>query len=361
LIRSLAAYGCGENSNTFRPWYTRRMSDNLTGEEKLDAIRDRYVAIMDPLFFPEDPISHDIIRYFASLLRIVGAEDKGWDPYAESRAILEDINSLMKIELPSERFSEPTLTIFRLGLIFYNHIVEMDATYEVLTNLLRFKLKRGYSPNPYYDFLDDKQRKRFKKSGLYPRQKIDIIKKLSDEAGIPIADIIEEFYRGDLRNAISHSDFIFTDNGFRCRNGNWTGAFLISFEELDDLITKAKAFVSAFFVLEREARATWGKRAGEVVPYDANYKGLMEVLVDNEGLMSGFKVHWPNNSESFYRRTEDGIDMCNCFLDIKNSSIQLFVDRYAITPGTFSPLVEADGAPIYTKVEGSDAVVTWPL
>jgi hypothetical protein len=337
------------------------MTEELTGEKKLEAIRDRYVEVMAPLFFPRNPIGHDIIRYFAFLLRVVGAEDKGWDPYAESRAVLEDINSLMKIDLPEDRFPSPDLTTFRLGLIFYNHIVEMDAPYEVLTNLLRFKLGRGYNPNPYFQFLSEKQRKRFQTSGLFPRQKIDIIKKLAAEAGNLIGEVIEEFYRGDLRNAISHSDFILTDDGFRCRNGNWTGAFRISFQQLDDLITKAKAFVGGFFALEREARRFWGERAGQAIPYDQHYKGLMEVLVDKDGLMNGFKVHWPNKSESTYRRTEDGIDMSNCLLDLPNSTIQLFVGLYARNPGTFSPLVEADGKPVYTNVEGSDAEVHWTL
>lgn len=335
------------------------MTEELTGEKKLEAIRDRYADVMAPLFLPDDPIGHDIIRYFSSLLRVVGAEDKGWDPYQESRAILEDLHSFMKIDLPSERFPNPDLTTFRLGLLFYNHIVEMDAPYEVLTNLLRFKLARGYSPNPFYDFLDEKQKKRFKRSGLFPRQKIDIIKKLGAEAGSTIGDVIEEFYRGDLRNAISHSDFILTEDGFRCRNGNATGAFKILYQELDDLITKAKAFIGAFFGLEREARRIWGERAGQAIPYDPAYKGLMEVLVDREGLINGFKVHWPNNSESTYRRTEERVDMCNCFFDLPNSTIQLFVGQYARNPGTFSPLVEVNSQPVYTKVEGSDAAVHW--
>ena len=80
---------------------------------------------MTPLFFPKDPIGHDIIRYFKSSLRVVGMKDKGWDLYAESRAILEDINSLMQIDLPEDRFPAADLTTFRLGLLFYNHIVEM--------------------------------------------------------------------------------------------------------------------------------------------------------------------------------------------------------------------------------------------
>jgi hypothetical protein len=38
------------------------MTEELTGEKKLEAIRDRYVDVMTPLFFPKDPIGHDIIR-----------------------------------------------------------------------------------------------------------------------------------------------------------------------------------------------------------------------------------------------------------------------------------------------------------
>jgi hypothetical protein len=245
------------------------MTEELTGERKLEGIRDRYIEVMAPLFFPDDPIGYDIIRYFASLLRVLGAEDKGWDPYAESRAILEDINSLMKLDLPQDRFQAPDRTVFRLGLLSYNHIVEMDAPYEVLTNLLRFKLSRGYSPNPFYQFLTENQKKRLRGTELFPRQKIDIIKKLGDQARSAVGQVIEEFYRSDLRNAISHSDFILTDDSFRCRSGGWT----ISYRELDDLITKAKAFIGGFFGLEREARRAWGQRVGKAIPYDLYTKG----------------------------------------------------------------------------------------
>ena len=51
----------------------------LLTEDEIEAVRDRYIKTLTPLFLPDDPISHDIIRYFASLLRIVGMEDAGWD------------------------------------------------------------------------------------------------------------------------------------------------------------------------------------------------------------------------------------------------------------------------------------------
>jgi hypothetical protein len=126
------------------------------------------------------------------------------------------------------------------------------------------------------------------------------------------------------------------------------------------LITKAKAFIAAFLQIETTARQAWGLQKGKAIPYDSHYKGLMEILVDDQDLLCGFVVHWPNNSQSMYRRTEQGVDMANCMVDLKNATIQLWVDLYAQNPGSFSPLVERDAQPIYTPLDKSDTRPTWP-
>jgi hypothetical protein len=201
-------------------------------------------------------------------------EDGGWDPYAESRNILNDLNRLMKIRLPKKKFPEPENTTWRLGLLLYSHIVEMDAPYEVITNLLRFQAGKGYSPNAFFDFLTDKEKKNFAKSGIRTGRKIEIIKSLSEKTGHSVGDLYDDFYNGRLRNAVQHSDFILTDKDFRSRSGISGGkAFKLSYDELDALITKAKAFIAAYFQVELLARQVWGSRKGEALPYDAHYKG----------------------------------------------------------------------------------------
>jgi hypothetical protein len=327
-----------------------------------DIKRDEYIELFKPLFLPEDPVSNDIIRYFASLLRVLGIEDRGWDPYAESRAMLNDINGFFSIALPSENFNEPDRTRWRLSLILYSHIVEMDAPYEVITNLLRFKLGKGYSPNPFFQFLMEREKKGFRKKGISTIRKIEIIKNLSDEAHSGLAGIFDDFYSNKLRNAIAHADFILTDEDFRCRGGiSGTKGFRLGYEELDRKIMCAKAFVSALFQMELLARQVWGTKKQQAIPYDLTYKGLMEVLVDDRDAMCGFRVHWPNNSQSTYRRTEDGVEMTNCMLDLNNATLNLFVDRYAQKPGSFSPLVEYGASPVYTKLEGCDEAPSWPM
>ena len=323
--------------------------------------RDYYIDLLEPLFLPDDPISNDIIKYFSSLLRLIGMEDKGWDPYSESRFTINDLNGLFKLGLPRRLFPKPQDTHWRLGLLMYSHIVEMDAPYEVILNLLRFKIGEGYNPNPFYKFLSEREQKTFKKRGLSTGRKIEIINVLSKLAQLNIAPIFEDFYDNNLRNSISHSDYILIDNGFRCRGGiSGDRGFTKSFEELDEIILSAKAFIAAFFSIEHTARKIWGQRAGKAFPYDLTYKGLMEVLADEDGLMCGFKVHWPNETSSTYRRTKDGVEMKNCMLSSQQENIDLMVGMFVSKPSAFSPLVKYGALPVYTKREGNQAPLQWP-
>ncbi len=75
--------------------------------------------------------------------------------------------------------------------------------------------------------------------------------------------------------------------------------------------------------------------------------------------MCGFKIHWPNNSESVYKRTKEGVEMINCMLDMKNSTIEFMVGLYARKPSQFSPLVEIGSEPIYTNLEGDGGTPEW--
>lgn len=290
-------------------------------------------------------------------------EDSGWDPYAESRATLEDLNSFFEVDLPEDLFPNPQHTHWRIGLLLYSHLVEMDAPYEVLTNLLRFQLGKGYSPYAFVEFLrDDNEKKSFFRRGISTGRKIEIIKELAVEAGLPdVGTIFDDFYNNHLRNAVGHSDYILADADFRCRGGTIsTRAFRISYGELDEIISSAKAFIAAFFRVDLLARQAWGEEKHKAVPYDPHYKGLMEIVVDERDLMCGFRVHWPNGSESTYRRTENGIDMTNCYFELDGATIALLVGQIATNPGEFSPLVERDAEPTYSKLDHCDTIPSWP-
>jgi hypothetical protein len=62
----------------------------------------------------------------------------------------------------------------------------------------------------------------------------------------------------------------------RIENQRWRGIppFELSYEQVDDLITRAKVFMGTFFGLEREARRLWGEKAGRGIAYDPIMKGV---------------------------------------------------------------------------------------
>ncbi|MCP5405403.1 MAG: hypothetical protein H6922_04165 [Pseudomonadaceae bacterium] len=339
--------------------YSDRME--VSPEDIFNQYFQKYVGNMRPLFMPNDPASNDIVNYFSSLLRVLGLEDRGWDPHVESEALVNDFHNLFSVDLPADKFPEPESTHWRLGLLIYSHVVEMSAPYEILLNLIRFKLNEGYSPNPYFKYLNTKEQKDFERYGIKTYRKIQIIKELALRARLSIGEIFDDYYNADLRNAFNHSNYILTDEGFRARlDLSGMKTFTISYKALDKKLTCAKAFVAAFLYMHHQTRLAWGERAGEGIPYDPHYKGLMEVLVDEEKLMCGFKVHWPNYSESYYQRKKDGIDMVNCCVSIPNATLELMVGLYARKPGKFSPLVEEGQEPRYTPLEISGDPARWP-
>ena len=287
-------------------------------------------------------------------------EDAGWDPYTESRALLHDLNRLLYAKLPEQGFSDASATRWRLGLLHYGHIVEMDAPYDVLVNLLRFQLEEGYNPYPFISLPSSPRQTPSGNTRVSVSRKIKTISEMSQRLGYRVGEIFDDLYVPQLRNAVAHADYILAHDSFRCRGGlGGAGSFRIPYPQLSDRIACAIAFVSAFFDLELFVRKDLGSRGG-VLPYDAKYKGLLEFLVDDDGAMCGFAVHWPNGFVSVYSRTETGVEMVNCSVDSNSAAISFMVGTRAKNPGSFSPLVEANAEPVYSPLRGGGERPTWP-
>lgn len=329
--------------------------------QRVNAKQAEYIEVLKPLFFPRELTDGNILEYFASLLRVVGMEDSGWDPYAESREVIRDMTTLLSSELSEELFPDTSATRWRFALLLYSHIVEMDGPYDVLANLLRIQSHKGYSPFPFLQVITKRGTTVLEDKRLLVADKIEIITKHAADLGYPMGAIFADYYDSRLRNALAHSDYTLATEGLRCR-GRWpkTRSLIVQYPELLDHIACAIAFVLAFLHLETGVRYTWGKRKGEAMPYDRRLKGLLEILVDDEDRMCGFAVHWPNEFVSVYRRTATRVDMINCHADPESATISPTVGLYARNPGTFSPLVEHDAEPAYTKLDVGSKRPTWP-
>lgn len=280
-----------------------------------------YIDSMLPLFKMTDV---DMLEFACSLLRAGGPEDKGWDSLDESRAMLGDLVQLNKLELPSKFFVDPERTHWRLHLLSYVHLTEMNAVYHVIANLLRVRNDLKYSRRPFGVFENASRKKRVQAASraqaamrqtlVAPHVKIEQIKALAHKAGLAgVGHAFDSFYFSPLRNAIAHSDYVLHDNELRLINQRIPDeknpkvlTSVLSYERLGELIARAYDFYTAFFTLESVTRSEFDRISGKPLAYEQKLKGILEFLVDDHKSLNGFKIHWPNRTESTYMRADDG-------------------------------------------------------
>jgi hypothetical protein len=330
----------------------------------LSDLREEYLNLLAPAF--SQHVRVDTTEYVFALIRAGGLQDAGWDPLEESRSFVNDLAGLIQSDEPAGRFTDPETTSWRLALVAYAHLVEMDAPYDMLANLFRVGARRKYSVQPFAEPIP-KNAKAWKPSGPPPpgpAKKLPKLRELAAACGMSaITDAFNAFYSGPLRNTISHSDFVLHGKSFRARKSYFEDApgsrvFTPSIEldHLEEILSRTFCFYSAFLELELRARSAFRQLKGQTFQYDQHYKGIIELLFDGE-LICGLTLHWPNGTSSRLRRGSDGCDATNIVFG-REGCIEPMVGLYARQPGEYSPLVELGAEPLYQRTE-SGAAITW--
>lgn len=331
--------------------------------------RSEYELVLLPLF---DQKVVDPVDFVATLVRACGLETSPMDPLAESRATLRDLEAFSDNPLSADKFTDPNRTAWRLALLAYAHIVEMSAPYNVIANLLRLHAGQRFSIGPLTKPASTSKRKtaRTKRTPalgpqqLKPSDKIAIIASLAAKSGFrSLADSFAGFYNAPLRNAIGHADYVLRDGDFLSREGLFriggTYTPLMPYAHLEEIIARTFSFYSAFFELETSTRASLGAMAGKILPYVPSDKGLFEFLADENGLLSGFAIHWPNGVDSVCERRASRCVAQNIAWG-DNGEIEFHVGLLARSPGSFSRLVEHNAAPAYSPSRTSGEALSWP-
>jgi len=162
--------------------------------------------------------------------------------------------------------------------------------------------------NPFTELLPRKKKVGAKRPRPpSPESKISVIRRLAGDrfSGVPAA--FDEFYFSALRNAVAHSDYVLDDPYLKIIEGDLQlpgdshPTSRVELDRVQAIFNTAMSFYRAFFKLERESRRDFGSFAGEHLPFQ---DGKIEFLVNDEGLMIGFRTHWPSGATSEYR--DDG-------------------------------------------------------
>ena len=91
--------------------------------------------------------------------------------------------------------------------------------------------------------------------------------------------------------------------------------------------------------------------------YDSNYKGILEILVDEEEYLCGAVLHWPNGLESRYERLAEGSRSMNVIP--VDGKLETLVGQQYSPHDPFSPLLRLGETPRYTNLRGVDTPLKW--
>jgi hypothetical protein len=345
----------------------------MTEEHGAAGFKERvryYAEIFNPLFDPAPHKTSDrFFEFVCVLVRPGGMHGPEWDSWYESQAILDDLSNLGTLELPQALFPDPGRVRVRLSLLSYCHLTEMNLPYALVANLLRVRLGAKYDLSPFRDLYTPVGKKNpnplQKMRPPSPSKKIGRIKKLAEEAKLTeVARAFESIYDKTIRNAVYHSDYALSHGEFRLLDDfhfskeKGYSSPVVEWKELSELFTNTFAFYTALFSLYERCRKSFGDFTDAFIPFDG-LKGILQLVFDEDQRLAGFRVYWPNESLSEYRRIESGSAGQNVVFD-PDGSINFMVGLYASKPGSFSPLVEHDCAPVYAEIPGTTIRPFWP-
>lgn len=190
----------------------------------------------------------DEFEYACALLRIRGAQGPGWDLLRETHMLIEDMLGL--IDAPLRDYTK-----IRLLLLTYCHLVEVDAIYGILKNMLRVLEGQRFAVEPFWELYKSKRRRtKSRLEGVIPPSAKTVITNICGHAhklGEPnTANLLEQIFNDNVRNAFFHSDYTLHKDEFRSREASFRKNNVVSssmkISDLVDLANKALAFYQAF-------------------------------------------------------------------------------------------------------------------
>ncbi len=283
----------------------------------LDKYTKEYITYFNHLFARASNANG--FDFLCTILRVEGITSGHWDAFVEAEEALMDFSKVLR-KISRKKHSKRAL---RLALFLYCHSTEMSAPYEIIANLLSCCQSKSYRMYPFSELV-----KVIQKEGTFPERKlpspvkkVKYIKQLADNCGESrIVEIIESFFHPELRNAFYHSDYAISEDEFRIIQGRKIGDEVISLEKLSEILTKCFAFYSAFFIAYNRTKKDLAlEKKFHRWP---NYE-VLEILSDKDGL-TGFKVHFPNNTSAFFERKKYKGTM-GMNLGPENEGISLFI------------------------------------
>lgn len=187
--------------------------------------------------------ARDEFEYACALLRIRGLEGPGWDPLEETNRLFSDMTRLLQAPLEAA-------TKLRIGLFTYCHLIEVDAIYSIIENMLLARDGERCSAFPFGDLYRDQPRKYSRTPPSAARVVRFVIEHAVNSGASELGDVLKEMFNDQVRNSFFHSDYIFFDDEYRSREAEFESGGVIQkslkISELLEVMNRGYAFYQAF-------------------------------------------------------------------------------------------------------------------
>jgi hypothetical protein len=164
-----------------------------------------------------------------------GAQDPGWAATITAHEVFQEL---------TEHFKKPTKSKadVRIALFLYCQLAEAGGVYESVKNVLGVISLNSYLLWPFKDLVRVKPQTR---RVIGPNANVTFRDLAANAKAVGLSrlsELLEEAFRDDLRNGVSHADYVIWDDGIRLSNRNGGHAAKLSFNELNDALMRGAGF-----------------------------------------------------------------------------------------------------------------------
>jgi hypothetical protein len=193
-----------------------------------------------------------------------GMQDAGWTTTITAYEVFGEMRVL-------GAKTEPLTTAeYRQLLCLYVQLAEAGGVYEVLLNLMGVIQLKPYNLWPFQDLVRVRQQPR-RVIGPNANAMFQRLAESANAIGMAkLATLLEIAFRDDIRNGISHADYIIHHDGLRLRRRNGGNPFTIAHEDVMKAVNIGLMFFELFDQVQQHARRSFRPARHIVGRFSAN-------------------------------------------------------------------------------------------
>jgi len=205
-----------------------------------------------------------------------GMQDAGWNTKITAHQVFDELKSY------TVRTDPRSVAEMRIALMLYCQLSEAGGVYESLKNVMGVVTSQPYNLWPFKDIV--RVRKTDKRI-ITPNANAtfrDLASKAAKIGMTRLAGLLECVFNDEIRNGISHADYVIWADGLRLRKRNGGCAKLLSFDDVGAAITAGVGFFEILQHHNRAAIASFNPAREIIGKFSLNFPMKHTIFADLE-------------------------------------------------------------------------------